>query len=230
MTGIRNGARLLDLVRYQRQELHEAGLITDEEYAELARVGSESARRLEDYDDLRASLKVKDEQLAELERRFQAQCRALGEAIEARRMADAETDRLRRLLAKAQETIAEKRDVVATLAVERDEARAEVVELSHEFALRVEIGDRRFSDSLVDAVRKYDRDQIERLRAVLDEIEGCLDSISLDASMETLAAMIRDVLREARQKGEGDNRGKARCGGENRGWLLPVAIDKRKEG
>src|SRR5688500_5811187 len=44
--------RLFDLVRYQRGELHEAGLITDDEYAWLAAGvdGSQPARRLEDYD------------------------------------------------------------------------------------------------------------------------------------------------------------------------------------
>lgn len=46
-------ARLIDLVRYCRAVLHEDGLITDEEYAELVKVGSESARRLETYDELR---------------------------------------------------------------------------------------------------------------------------------------------------------------------------------
>lgn len=53
---VENGARLLDLVRHQRSELHEAGLITDEEYVELCNVGSESARRLEEYDAVRAEL------------------------------------------------------------------------------------------------------------------------------------------------------------------------------
>ena len=46
--------RLLDLVRYMRAELHDEGLITDEEYATLASVGAGSARRLEGYDALRA--------------------------------------------------------------------------------------------------------------------------------------------------------------------------------
>ena len=53
---VKNGDRLLDLVRHQRSELHEAGLITDEEYVELCNVGSESARRLEEYDAVRAEL------------------------------------------------------------------------------------------------------------------------------------------------------------------------------
>lgn len=43
--------RLLDLVRHQRAELHEAGLLTDEEYAALAAV-SESPCRLETYDKI----------------------------------------------------------------------------------------------------------------------------------------------------------------------------------
>lgn len=49
--------RLLDLVRYSRAELHEDGLISDKEYADLVEVGSISARRLEDYDDFRAKIK-----------------------------------------------------------------------------------------------------------------------------------------------------------------------------
>lgn len=46
--------RLIDLVRYQRTQLHEAGLITDQEYADIVAIGSASARRLESYDELRA--------------------------------------------------------------------------------------------------------------------------------------------------------------------------------
>jgi len=48
--------RLLDLVRYQRSELHEAGLITDEEYASLASEKG-SVSRLESYDTLRDRLR-----------------------------------------------------------------------------------------------------------------------------------------------------------------------------
>jgi transposase len=47
--------RLFDLVRYSRAELHESGLITDEEYVMLAS-DSASVERLEDYDKLRAKL------------------------------------------------------------------------------------------------------------------------------------------------------------------------------
>lgn len=46
--------RLYDLVRYCRAELHEEGLITDSEYAEMCAWGSDSARRLEDYDATKA--------------------------------------------------------------------------------------------------------------------------------------------------------------------------------
>jgi len=49
---IRNGSRLLDLVRFCRGDLHRAGLITDEEFAELANIGPESDRRLRNYDEL----------------------------------------------------------------------------------------------------------------------------------------------------------------------------------
>lgn len=54
--------RLLDLVRYQRAELHEAGLITMDEYAMLA--GEKGSReRLENYDDLRERIKTLEEAL-----------------------------------------------------------------------------------------------------------------------------------------------------------------------
>jgi hypothetical protein len=49
------GERLRDLVRYCRAELHDAGLISDEEFADLVKVGSESARRLESYDAMKAT-------------------------------------------------------------------------------------------------------------------------------------------------------------------------------
>ncbi len=41
--------RVHDLVRFMRTELHDKGLITDEEYAELA-VDHGGVKRLEDYD------------------------------------------------------------------------------------------------------------------------------------------------------------------------------------
>ena len=44
-----------DLVRYQRQELYQAHLITEDEYADLAKDHA-AVRRLEDYDVLRAKL------------------------------------------------------------------------------------------------------------------------------------------------------------------------------
>ena len=56
-------ARLFDLVRYMRAELHEADLITDAEYGWLCSEaalatgnGSPSPRRLEDYDKMRRRL------------------------------------------------------------------------------------------------------------------------------------------------------------------------------
>lgn len=62
MDDIKTNKRLFDLVRYQRSELLEAGLITEDEYlyilsdAPLAKGGgSPSPRRLEDYDQVKAS-------------------------------------------------------------------------------------------------------------------------------------------------------------------------------
>lgn len=48
--------RLFDLVRYQRMELHEAGLITGEEYADLLNDprSKGAVARLETYDDMKA--------------------------------------------------------------------------------------------------------------------------------------------------------------------------------
>lgn len=56
--------RMWDLVRYQRSELLDVGLITIHEYGELASLetqnspgqGSPSARRLESYDEMRQRL------------------------------------------------------------------------------------------------------------------------------------------------------------------------------
>jgi len=57
---INTNVRLFDLVRVMRSELHEADLITDEEYSWLLSEapmakgsGSPSPRRLEDYDRAR---------------------------------------------------------------------------------------------------------------------------------------------------------------------------------
>lgn len=51
-------SRLFDLVRYQRHALHEADLITDDEYTFLLQEGSEngSVERLESYDQIQARL------------------------------------------------------------------------------------------------------------------------------------------------------------------------------
>ncbi len=64
---INTHVRLFDLVRQQRAELHDDGLITSEEYAWLSggagmavsdKGGSPSPRRLEDYDDMRKQLEA----------------------------------------------------------------------------------------------------------------------------------------------------------------------------
>jgi uncharacterized small protein (DUF1192 family) len=47
--------RYADLVRHQRAELHEAGLISDEEYVALLS-DSGAVRRLESYDEMRAGI------------------------------------------------------------------------------------------------------------------------------------------------------------------------------
>lgn len=64
--------RLIDLVRYARGYLHDEGLITNEEYAELVKVGSEAARRLESYDAMREEIerlrKERDAARSDLER------------------------------------------------------------------------------------------------------------------------------------------------------------------
>lgn len=52
--------RLYDLIRFCRTELHNANLITDEEYTEMCSWGAESARRLEDYDAALKALELKE--------------------------------------------------------------------------------------------------------------------------------------------------------------------------
>ncbi len=54
--------RLTDLVRYQRHEIHTTGLISDEEYSELAQVPGAVAR-LESYDEFRFQYELKIQQL-----------------------------------------------------------------------------------------------------------------------------------------------------------------------
>lgn len=64
MPSIKTDVRLFDLVRYMRSELHQAELITDDEYAWLCSAnpgedtadGSPSRERLETYDELRLEL------------------------------------------------------------------------------------------------------------------------------------------------------------------------------
>lgn len=55
--------RLFDLVRYQRAELHQAGLLSDDEYAEICESGATgtdagSVARLETYDELRREVEA----------------------------------------------------------------------------------------------------------------------------------------------------------------------------
>ena len=59
--------RLFDLVRLMRMELHEEGLITDEEYADLLNDdrSKESIKRLESYDEMKAG---RNEQMVRAER------------------------------------------------------------------------------------------------------------------------------------------------------------------
>lgn len=59
---INTNVRLFDLVRFMRSELHDANLITDQEYGWLCAEapmakgqGSPSPRRLEDYDEVKAT-------------------------------------------------------------------------------------------------------------------------------------------------------------------------------
>jgi hypothetical protein len=74
-TDINTHTRLFDLVRFMRAELHQADLITDEEYAWLCMEapmakgqGSPSPRRLEDYDELRGKLSAMTEERIRLRR------------------------------------------------------------------------------------------------------------------------------------------------------------------
>ncbi len=75
---INTSERLFDLVRYMRSALHEGGLITDQEYAWLCSDapmatspsgGSPSARRLEEYGEMKkriASLEKDGDELEKL--------------------------------------------------------------------------------------------------------------------------------------------------------------------
>ncbi len=70
---INTNVRLFDLVRFMRSELHEAELITDQEYGWLCAEapmakgqGSPSPRRLEGYDEIRAKMKRMEAALSEV--------------------------------------------------------------------------------------------------------------------------------------------------------------------
>lgn len=68
--------RLRDLVRQQRAELHDANLISDEEYAALAMTVGATAR-LYGYDELRANLDNAFARIAKLEEELDRTYRAL---------------------------------------------------------------------------------------------------------------------------------------------------------
>lgn len=77
--------RLFDLVRYQRADLHEAGLINDKEYADLATEQDGkmkgSVARLESYDQLaKDNAELREENL-ELNQLFEMQHKRMIEAI-----------------------------------------------------------------------------------------------------------------------------------------------------
>lgn len=68
--------RLRDLVRHQRGALHDAELITDAEYAELA--GDHGAvARLSGYDELQGDLRVAKADLGRMRRAYEKACEAL---------------------------------------------------------------------------------------------------------------------------------------------------------
>lgn len=74
---INTSERLFDLVRYMRSELHEGGLITDQEYAWLCAgdpmatsptVGSPSAQRLEEYGEMVDRIKQLESEIFDLKK------------------------------------------------------------------------------------------------------------------------------------------------------------------
>jgi hypothetical protein len=86
-----------DLVRYQRQELYRANLITEDEYADLAKDHA-AVRRLEDYDVLRAKLIASE---AENKRLTDALKESQSSAELAVRRVTEENERLREALTEA---------------------------------------------------------------------------------------------------------------------------------
>lgn len=80
--------RMFDLVRYQRAELHQSDLITDEEYAMLCQEGATgemkgSVQRLETYDQLQTKCAELQERVMELEKQNQfviAELNSIGNA------------------------------------------------------------------------------------------------------------------------------------------------------
>lgn len=91
---INTNVRLFDLVRFMRAELHEAQLITDDEYTWLSADspmasngpggGSPSPRRLEDYDELRQRLEAVTAKVEEQTQYTGTVCDKLAEAASER--------------------------------------------------------------------------------------------------------------------------------------------------
>jgi hypothetical protein len=57
----------MDLIRYCRAELQDAGLISDKEYADLVAMGKDSRERLEDYDSMRSRIRELEGRIADYE-------------------------------------------------------------------------------------------------------------------------------------------------------------------
>lgn len=107
-----NNQRVIDMLRFCRSELHEAELITNDEYAEIVQLGSASARRLEDYDELRTRLAAAESELVEWREYGEVTTGVFGSMRETYKTALAENERLRVLadgLAKALEQIEQTR-------------------------------------------------------------------------------------------------------------------------
>ena len=105
---INTSLRLFDLVRFMRSELHEAELISDEEYGWLCygsdmavspKGGSPSRARLEEYDEMRA-------ELAALRTAGDALATALGKFLAARGVAAVPSELLQSWTESAQAPLA----------------------------------------------------------------------------------------------------------------------------
>ena len=159
--------RAYDLIRFCRSELHEAKLISDDEYAMITAWGSKSARRLEAYDDIEQQLL---QALAAIEKI------AKGDTLDAAKM---------QIIAKS---------IDATALAEHDAAKYKIIASLHETCENYE--DRMLrSEEQPALVKQYEgaAHHMEACRALLGVPEDEVLYVAIE-ELKTKAAMVKPLV------------------------------------